>query len=536
MKNLKLGYKIFVLSIIIIVAFTLTISWVYSSARSQLYSGKNQEIQHIVESAWSVIDHYVKQAEQGVMTQEEAQTAAKDTIQAIRYDGTNYLWINDTTPVMVMHPIKPALNDKDLSAVKDPNGKYLFLSMVEIVKTKGSGFVDYVWDKQGFDEPVAKISFVKLVPAWDWVIGSGTYLDDIEAELNKIFYQVIVALVLTVFLSLLLVYFIARSISKPVGQAVEMIQRLEDGDLTTELQLDRRDEIGQMSKALNAMSAKLREVVAQIQTNSDQISNAAGQVSDTANSLSEATSEQAASLEQTSASIEQMGASISQNSENASTTDTIATDSASAASEGGKAVSGTVAAMMEIAEKITIIEDIAYQTNMLALNAAIEAARAGEHGKGFAVVAAEVRKLAERSQVAASEISTLTGNSVKVAERAGSLLEKMVPEITRTAELVQEITAASEEQSSGAGQINSAMQQLDKVTQQNAAGSEELAATAEEMQAQSQNLLDVVSFFRMTTTRAAKGTKASASHETKPVRSTTTKTDGGVDESKFERF
>ncbi|MCP4490638.1 MAG: hypothetical protein GY820_25500, partial [Gammaproteobacteria bacterium] len=186
---------------------------------------------------------------------------------------------------------------------------------------------------------------------------------------------------------------------------------------------------------------------------------------------------------------------ITQNSENSRITDSIATESSNAAKQGGESVIQTVQAMKDIAEKITIIEDIAYQTNMLALNAAIEAARAGEHGKGFAVVATEVRKLAERSQVAASEISDLTGDSVKVAERAGGLLEKMVPDIAKTAELVQEISAASEEQAGGAGQINGAMQQLDQVTQQNAAASEQLAATAQEMRGQSQALLEMISFF-----------------------------------------
>jgi methyl-accepting chemotaxis protein len=288
------------------------------------------------------------------------------------------------------------------------------------------------------------------------------------------------------------------------------------------------------------MQQKMVEVVQQIQSNSHQISAAALQVSDTANSLSEATTEQAAGVEETSASVEQMGASISQNSENSQMTDKIASESARAAQEGGQAVDETVQAMAQIAEKITIIEDISYQTNMLALNAAIEAARAGEHGKGFAVVAAEVRKLAERSQIAASEISTLTTDSVKVAERAGLLLEKMVPDITRTAELVQEITAASEEQSSGVGQINSAMQQLDKVTQQNAAGSEELAATSEEMQAQSETLLDVVAFFRLAEDmRVQSGSTVSSQSKPATDRSKSAgikNSPGDLDESKFQRF
>ncbi|MFT6779652.1 MAG: methyl-accepting chemotaxis protein, partial [Paraglaciecola sp.] len=217
------------------------------------------------------------------------------------------------------------------------------------------------------------------------------------------------------------------------------------------------------------------------------------------------------------------------------------TESANAAKEGGESVIATVQAMKDIAGKITIIEDIAYQTNMLALNAAIEAARAGEHGKGFAVVAAEVRKLAERSQVAATEISELTGVSVKVAEKAGGLLEKMVPDISRTAELVQEITAASEEQASGVSQITSAMNQLDQVTQQNAAGSEELAATADEMRSQSQSLIEMMRFFRLDSNGSAtpgirSAGASSPSKSLKPNRSTESKGSTVIDEKQFERF
>ena len=303
----------------------------------------------------------------------------------------------------------------------------------------------------------------------------------------------VVGLALSVTISIVIV----KMITKPIAKTVDVMQGIALGDLTAKIEVNSEDEIGVLLMNMRTMQEKLTDVVQAIQGNSDQISSAAAQVSDTANSLSQATGEQAASVEETSASVEEMGASISQNSENAQTTNKIASESAIAAADGGEAVTGTVKAMTQIAEKITIIEDIAYQTNMLALNAAIEAARAGEHGKGFAVVAAEVRKLAERSQIAASEISTLTGDSVKVAEKAGTLLEKMVPDITKTAELVQEITAASEEQSGGVGQIASAMQQLDKVTQQNSAGSEELAATAEEMQAQSENLQEVVGFFQL---------------------------------------
>ncbi len=355
-------------------------------------------------------------------------------------------------------------------------------------------------------------------------------------------YAIMISMAISTAFIILIAVFFVRSVMNQLGadpaEVRALAESVADGDLSLDLSnVNEKNRVG-VYAAMIDMQEKLIEVVEQIHGNSDQISSAAVQVSDTASSLSEAASEQAASVEQTSASIEEMGASIAQNSENSQITDRIASESANAADEGGEAVASTVQAMKLIAEKISIIQDIAYQTNMLALNAAIEAARAGEHGKGFAVVAAEVRKLAERSQVAASEISTLTVDSVKVAEKAGSLLEKMVPDITRTAELVQEISAASEEQSSGVEQINSAMQQLDKVTQQNAAGSEELAATAEEMQAQSKNLQQVVGFFRLAGEREAKGGGQVPSYDvvTTPLKVTPAQSTPSLDESKFERF
>jgi methyl-accepting chemotaxis protein len=292
-------------------------------------------------------------------------------------------------------------------------------------------------------------------------------------------------------------YFITRSITNPLNIAVKSANAMASGDLTQSVEVTSKDEIGTLMIAMKVMSEKLSNVINEIKASADNIASASEQVSATAQSISQATNEQAASVEETSASVEQMSASINQNTENSKVTDGIAGKAAKDANEGGAAVKDTVIAMKSIADKISIIDDIAYQTNLLALNAAIEAARAGEHGKGFAVVAAEVRKLAERSQVAAQEIGEVAKNSVGLAERAGSLLDEIVPSINKTSDLVQEIYAASDEQSSGALQITTAMNQISQVTQQNASSSEELAATAEEMSGQAEQLQQLIGFFKV---------------------------------------
>ena len=291
-------------------------------------------------------------------------------------------------------------------------------------------------------------------------------------------------------------WWITRSITRPISDAVNVANLLAEGDLTARIEVSSQDETGQLLMAMKHMVDRLSQIIGEVRSAADNLSSASEEVSATAQSLAQGASEQAASVEETSASIEQMSASINQNTENAKVTDGMASKAAREAGEGGEAVGQTVAAMKSIADKIGIIDDIAYQTNMLALNAAIEAARAGEHGKGFAVVAAEVRKLAERSQVAAQEIGEVAKGSVSLAEKAGQLLDEIVPSIRKTSDLVQEITAASEEQSAGVGQINTAMSQLNQTTQQSASASEELAATSEEMGSQAQQLQQTMSFFK----------------------------------------
>jgi methyl-accepting chemotaxis protein len=295
--------------------------------------------------------------------------------------------------------------------------------------------------------------------------------------------------------AMLLTRSLLRQLGGEPSYVVSVMQSLGRGDFSIAV-VTKESDTASMLHAVKIMIERISTIIGEVNCAADALTAAAEEVSTTSQSLSQSAGEQASGVEQTSASIEQMTASVAQNTENAKVTDAMATKAATDAAEGGEAVKATVAAMKQIAQKISIIDDIAYQTNLLALNAAIEAARAGEHGKGFAVVAAEVRKLAERSQVAAQEIGTVATGSVELAEKAGSLLAEIVPSIKKTSDLVQEISAASEEQSTGAAQINSAVTQLNQTTQQNATSSEELAATAEELSGQAEQLQQTMSFFK----------------------------------------
>jgi methyl-accepting chemotaxis protein len=355
-------------------------------------------------------------------------------------------------------------------------------------------------------------------------------------------------------LGLLAAYFLTRAITRPVNMGVDFAGRMSHGDFTRTLEIDQKDEIGTLATALNNMVLKLRDVVSEVGGATDNVASGSEELSASSENLSQGATEQAASIEEISSSMEQMASNISQNAENAKETDGLAAKAAGDAKGTGQAVIQTVDAMRTIAEKISIIEEIARQTNLLALNAAIEAARAGEHGKGFAVVAAEVRKLAERSGTAASEISELSSSSMAVAEQAGDMLQSLVPDIERTAALVQEISAASNEQNAGAAQINQAIGQLDTVIQQNASASEEMASTSEELSAQGQQLQATMSFFNVgRTERPARAAKvkvarkpAAALPEAGPAPASSPSGDGGVEgidmdlssdsDQDFERF
>jgi methyl-accepting chemotaxis protein len=442
----------------------------------------------------------------------------------IKVGRTGYGWIIDNTGLMIAHPnAKAIMTLNGTNADKDGTRGMDALATRALREDAGHG--TYV-SAAGVEMTVF---FVRVPNTPGWTLGVSVPSVEIHETVDSLIRLLLVISCLAVILSILVSALIARTIVKPIALIVQAVGSFAKGDLSLSgLDFDatrkvaaRRDELGDAGRSLDVLLDSLNSVVGDIRTSSAEVSSGSAQLSDTAQGLSQGANEQAASIEELSASVEELASTIRQNADNTKQADALSRRVAQNAEASGKAVVETVASMKEIASKISIIEEIASQTNLLALNAAIEAARAGEAGKGFAVVAAEVRKLAERSAKAAGEINELSKRSVTVAGEAGKKLEELVPDIKKTAELIQEISAASSEQSSGAEQIAKGVTQMDTVVQQNAGSSEELAATAEELSGQAIKLVESIAYFRLGSTgnapEASAGTKAPPS-AAKPVK------------------
>lgn len=490
------------------------------SERSLIMEERQNAIRQEVETASSVIVHYQELASKGAMPEGEAKAKALEAVKTMRFGDANYYFIFDSQLRMVMQPIKPELEGKDLSENKDPAGKHLFVEMANVVKASGAGFVPYMWPKPGQQEAVPKISYAKGIPVWGWIIGSGVYVDTVDAVFwARLADFSLGALALVAVLGVIS-FFIARSITRPLTQAVRVAKTVAAGDLTSCIEEQQSsDETGQLLHALRDMNESLVRIVGEVRHGAETITTASSEIARGNMDLSARTESQAGSLEETASSMEELTGTVKYNADNAFQANSLAKAASDVAVKGGDVVLQVVATMgsinassRKIVDIIGVIDGISFQTNILALNAAVEAARAGEQGRGFAVVAAEVRTLAQRSAAAAKEIKSLIDNSVeqvevgsKLVNLAGDTMTEVVNSIRRVTDIMSDITAASQEQSQGIEQVNRAVMEMDNVTQQNAALVEQAAAAAGSLQDQAVSLSQVVSVFKLgdTVVRAA---------------------------------
>ncbi len=512
-KNWTILSKILSISITTIVLLVLgVIFYVLPYMEGHLMDEKMWATKGVVETAHSLIESHVKDAREGKVSVEEAKALALQNIKDLRYHGNEYFWVNDLEPKILMHGVKPELVGKNASDIKDPHGKQIFVEFARVAKdNEAGGTVAYQWEKPGASQPVDKISYVKLVKEWNWVVGSGIYVDDVKTEVAKMRWQILGATALLSVIVFLFAWLVARRIKGALDKAIGVSEQIAAGDLTVHIEVDSNDETGHLLTSLKEMNGGLARIVGEVRNGADSIATATEQIAAGNADLSQRTEEQASALEETASSMEELTSTVKQNADNAQQANQLAISASSVAVKGGEVINKVVRTMESITDSsrkisdiIGVIDGIAFQTNILALNAAVEAARAGEQGRGFAVVAAEVRSLAQRSAAAAKEIKSLIEDSVgkvqdgsKLVEEAGHTTQEIVISIKRVTDIMAEISAASLEQSSGIEQVNTAITQMDDVTQQNAALVEQAAAAAESLEEQAMQLVQVVTRFKL---------------------------------------
>jgi methyl-accepting chemotaxis protein len=488
--------------------------------RSTMLAERKAGMVNLVDAAQNVVNGYYAQSQAGKLNEADAQREALARLATMRYGDAGYLFVIDSKPVVLMHPTLPQMVGKLVGDFKDPDGKLLYMSVLDSAKATGRGFAEYRGRLPGSETALPKVSYVERFAPWDWYITSGVFVRDIDTAYYRNIVEHLVAVLVIGTLITLAMIVVMRSIRNGLGgepqEAAQLAARIASGDLTQVVNV-RSSDSSSMMAAMRAMQDRLQRAIGEIRHSAEAIASATQQIAAGNNDLSQRTEQQAASLQETAASMEQLTATVKQNADNARQASGLANNASDIATKGNEVVSRVIGTMGEIndssrqiADIIGVIEGIAFQTNILALNAAVEAARAGEQGRGFAVVAGEVRSLAQRSATAAKEIKQLIGASVErvnngstLVEQAGATMGDILQAVRRVTDIMGEIAAASEEQSSGISQVGRAVAQMDEVTQQNAALVEEATAGAASLQDQAARLREAVNAFRVSDAQAS---------------------------------